>query len=534
MGKAHEVDSAIVRAARGQGAIDLALGETLDVLFVHGRLLSLSYATERDYARERLGIPARTMYDALDLGRACRGRPLLRKAVAAGLVRPCHARTIAPVVAGNEAGWTALAMTSTVQELRASVRAAGKAPPDEFEFETLRLRMAPAQQDRLDKALELANWSLGGGASTWQCYEAIAQEWLSEYGGWAPENEGARGPQPPEPAKPLPECVTEHLAAIEAARALVGRKRPDTRDPRELDKRALRFLKARRGYDLAFGPLALRVVNERVWAKVGYRSLEDYCLERLGMAPSGFRQRVWLERQMFALPQLREALRSGRLTYSKALLVAQDATPATVEGLIASAATTTWQQARREATAREDKRNRAKGVRRLWAPTDVMETIRLAIRAAQRRAVSLGQKIDSGQALAQMADHFERVWSGLLKEPPKAQAELLRRNCGCCEVPGCSLPARHAHHIRHRAHGGTDDAWNKVRLCVPHHLRGVHMGYLNVTGRAGERLVWRFGDGEMWVTSGDNDVRRGDPVGGADRLAEPRPPAYGPAVPAAA
>jgi hypothetical protein len=53
------------------------------------------------------------------------------------------------------------------------------------------------------------------------------------------------------------------------------------------------------------------------------------------------------------------------------------------------------------------------------------------------------------------------------------------------------------------------------------------MGYLKVEGRAGERLVWRFGDGEIWVTTGADDVRRAD---GADRVAESGPPPYGAAA----
>jgi hypothetical protein len=87
------------------------------------------------------------------------------------------------------------------------------------------------------------------------------------------------------------------------------------------------------------------------------------------------------------------------------------------------------------------------------------------------------------------------------------------------------------HHIRYRSHGGSEAPWNKVRLCVPHHLRGVHMGYLKVEGRAGERLVWRFGNGEIWVTNGDDNVRRGGggpgTDGAADRVAEPSAPRYG-------
>jgi hypothetical protein len=526
--RTHEVDEAIVRVARGQGALDLGLGETLDELFTGDRLLRAGYSTERDYARERLGLPPRTMYDALALARACEGRPVLREAVAKGLVSPCKARAIARVVRENERGWTALAMTSTVRDLRASVRAAGKEPPEEFECESLKLRMSPAQQDRLDRALALADETLGGGSPRWQRYEALAQEWLAEHGDRVPEEGGPRGqerdprPEPPGEAKPLPACVAEHLAAIEEAEALVADKAPPTNDPKALDARAVRFARARQGYDAAFGALALRVVQERAWAALGFKSVEEYCTERLGMSPGVFRQRVWLERRMFALPPLREALRSGRLTYTKALLVAQDATSKNVLERIARAADTTWQQTERETTAREDRRNRAKGVRRLWAPKDVMRTIEAAILSAQRGSEGEDRPVDRGEALALVADHFHEVWSKHRgNRPSRARQKVLERNGGCCDVPGCSLPARHEHHIRYRSHGGTDDPWNKTRLCVPHHLRGIHHGYLTVEGRAGERLTWRFGNGEIWFTDGEDDVRRGDAV------SERPSPAYG-------
>jgi hypothetical protein len=107
--------------------LDLAFGEALCRLFVGTRLLDLGYAAKRDYARERLGIPARTMYDAYELGRACRGRPLLRKAVLAGLVSPCHARMIAPV--SPERGGVDRARDGVDRAgLRAAVRAAGSRP----------------------------------------------------------------------------------------------------------------------------------------------------------------------------------------------------------------------------------------------------------------------------------------------------------------------------------------------------------------------------------------------------------------------
>ncbi|HEX5135983.1 MAG TPA: HNH endonuclease signature motif containing protein [Planctomycetota bacterium] len=554
----RETGRALVRAARAQGAVDLAFGEALLRLFVGRRLLEAGYAARRDYARERLGIPARTMYDAFDLARACRGCRILQKAVLAGLVSPCHARTIAPVVASNEAAWTALAMTATVRELRAAVRAAGKEPPEEYDTESLRVRMAPAQQDRFDAALKLADETLGGGAPRWQCLEALAQEYLSEHGTES-DVEGVRGPEsgetpgtdaelpPPEPpSMPLPEAIARHLAVIDEAEALFKEGAPETADPKELDAFALRLLKARKEHDTVVGELGRRFVDARGWLAAGCATLDEYCTERLGMSPRLFRQRVWLERKMFAHPPLREAVASERLTYSKALLVARDATPETIGGLIERAVGTTWHQTAREATERDDLRNRARGVKRLWGPVDVMTTVAAAIRCAQRRARAEGREIGRGAALLDIADHFASVWARhRLRRSPKARLEVLRRSNGRCQVPGCSMPGRHVHHIRYRSRGGAREPWNETLLCVGHHLHGIHGGHLTVTGRAGERLVWTFRNGEIWVTEGDDDVRRGggpaDPVGtaaggaaaagadtaGAGRVSEPEPPVYG-------
>ena len=110
-----------------------------------------------------------------------------------------------------------------------------------------------------------------------------------------------------------------------------------------------------------------------------------------------------------------------------------------------------------------------------------------------------------------------------------APLAMATRKGGLCAVPGCSRAAVHVHHLVFRSRGGGDEVWNGVALCAVHHLHGVHLGYLEVTGRAGERLFWRFATGEAfpteeWETHGEDDVRRAGsaggrgPPGGADRL----------------
>jgi hypothetical protein len=220
---------------------------------------------------------------------------------------------------------------------------------------------------------------------------------------------------------------------------------------------------------------------------------------------------------MREMPALRDAVSSGRLAYSKAVLVARHATPADIDDRIARAASTTCQQTERETEAEEDRKNRGAGVRKLWAPSEAARTVRDAVGSAQAWSLKeRGMAIGCGEALALIADHFAEVAMAHRsrgKRPDRLRHEVLKRKAGLCSVPGCSRAAVHVHHIVFRSRGGKDAKENQVGLCMPHHLHGIHLGYLEVRGRAGERLHWKFGTGEAvpleeWVTFGDDDVRR--------------------------
>src|SRR4051794_19110613 len=52
-------------------------------------------------------------------------------------------------------------------------------------------------------------------------------------------------------------------------------------------------------------------------------SFEHYCTERLGMAERAVAQRIALERRLYDLPVLREAIRERRISYEKARLIAR-------------------------------------------------------------------------------------------------------------------------------------------------------------------------------------------------------------------
>ncbi len=529
---ALRADKHAVRVARGRGVIDLALGETMHELFKGDRLLQLGYSKQADYMRERMGESPRTMFQCLQLAEGLRERPLLRRAVITGVVKARKALTVFPVAKGEEEGfWTAAAMTATVAELEQGVCAAGQEPEhDTFETETLWLKMTVEQQDVLDAAIAAARETVGLGAERWKCVEAICQEWLGTFGALVPDEAAPEAAPAPKAMdldawraelKVRTEAITRQLQAIDEAFCVTQEESPADVDPRALDARIQRLLEARRSFDEVFGPLAEEIVYGRAWETLGYGSLEAYGRERLDMCARTVRQRAWLEWKICALPALGEALYSGRLTYSKALLVAKNATPHDVVVRIAAAAATTHQQTERESTEEEEKQNREAGVRRLWGPQDAVQTVTDAIVSAQAAWVGAhGESPDAGQALALVAEYFLKVRKEHRRpgrSMPRERREVLMRHGGLCAAPGCSREARHVHHITFRSQGGSDEVWQKTPLCVPHHLHGIHRGYLTVHGKAGSWLIWRFGTAgeavplEEWETIGDrDDVRRLD------------------------
>jgi hypothetical protein len=217
--------------------------------------------------------------------------------------------------------------------------------------------------------------------------------------------------------------------------------------------------------------------------------MAHYVEERLGMSPRTVQRRIWLERKLWELPGLREAMAKGILTYEKACLVARYGQEQSIDRCIKIAAGMTCIAIRRMEEREEDAKMCARGRMALWVPERVKvlvsETI-AAARAAERRFLS------PGEALAVIAEHFLSVWKGQVATIPRSRRVVLERNDGWCEVPGCSHAATHLHHVVPRSHGGSGDPSNLVGLCASHHLHGVHLGYLRVTGQAPDKLRWEM------------------------------------------
>jgi hypothetical protein len=396
------LDGLLVRVARGRTALDVALCEGLGALSVGDRLLSLGWSGVGDYARERLGVAARTGQVMARLGRALAERPLLRAAVRSGEVSLRAAQEVARVAVGEEeAAWVERARALTVRGLVAAVReaqrgrecdaAGAEGPTDTLAgsvpacaaatagepWQRVRLEVTPAARDALEAALDLAGGVLGQSAPRWQRLEAVAHEYLGAHGsdepdhevvaatlaGWrgaALEDQAGRGQSA---AAVVPGWRADLEAWLEAEHerwAFLERVEPVVAAPLDLevhparldaDLRELAALRER--WDSLLGHLALLVRMLGLWRDMQFLSFSHYCKERLGLSVRSVEQRIALERRLHQLPELRAALAAGRLDAERARLVASAADEETEAGWIARAEGSTAVALRRAMDAEE-------------------------------------------------------------------------------------------------------------------------------------------------------------------------------------
>ena len=127
--EARKADEELRAVAAGHGALALAIGDTLRELFATERLAELHCIREKDYMREKLGIPPRTGYGFLKLSRETKGKEVLRRAILCGAITPNKALAIARVCSPElESAWVGYAMKTSLAELTRRVKEVGGEP----------------------------------------------------------------------------------------------------------------------------------------------------------------------------------------------------------------------------------------------------------------------------------------------------------------------------------------------------------------------------------------------------------------------
>ena len=81
---------------------------------------------------------------------------------------------------------------------------------------------------------------------------------------------------------------------------------------------------------------------------------------------------------------------------------------------------------------------------------------------------------------------------------PALRRQVVRRDHGHCQVPGCrNARFLDIHHLRPQSEGGRHEADNLLLLCGAHH-RAQHRGYLIIESTLETGLTFRHADGTMY------------------------------------
>ena len=497
---AHRMHALFRNVTTGYDAFDVAIGEGLDALNVGRRAMDLSYSNIGDYAREELGINASTAVKMARLARRLRDRPLLREAVRRGEVTARKAEIVVPVAVGDDqARWILIAKAETVRSLKARVKA--PPDPDDEEWVNLCAEVSPEKLPTLDEGLRLAGVIIGATATKMQRVNAWAEEHLSTHPAPADERADDVLFTPEDDLEPFKKLLEEEnrqwadLAGVEPAKA---EEFSGEIDPWRIHAELKQLVAKRARWDDVFGHVAMLFKQSRAWIPLGFASFGHYCEEGLGMAERTVAQRVALERSLYRIPLLRRALREKRISYEKARIIARHSEGEGVQDWIEKAETMTCVALRRAMQDKDEAQMCARGTFSVWMPVSIAEVVKAAFRAARAAAK---RWLGAGECLVALAEHFIDTWRAQLKQANTLQRRVRARDRHFCQVPGCSRAAVHAHHIKPRSQGGSDDPENLISLCAAHHLCGIHGGRMRVTGTAPDKLVWEFGLRRSYVAA---------------------------------
>jgi hypothetical protein len=317
-------------------------------------------------------------------------------------------------------------------------------------------------------------------------------------------------------------------------------------DPFEVDERLRRLVALEQRIDAEAADLLATVAAERLHRARGFASLDVYARERLGMSPRRARALLRLARAGAVCPELRDAWRTGRLSWVQAqalvplilpddvlqwrstwiafadsvsvrrledeverALVLREADPrafAKSGGLPTDASPSPdLQTGAKSMQSGEDCRPSAPAasVRRapretarffFAAPRDVARLFKALLCSVRRHLErEAGRPVTPGEAAGWMFDHAFAAWGA---DDPRVPREhrVFARDGWRCTVPGCSsFRNLQDHHVVFRSRGGSDELANRTTLCAKHHLRGIHAGLVRCTGRAPDALHFALG-----------------------------------------
>ena len=213
--------------------------------------------------------------------------------------------------------WVERARHETVRALLAAVKGCwcqgGDLGDDEERWIPTRAELTPERRAVLDKAVDLARTALCASAPKYEVIVGMCEEYLGSHD--APT--GVAETPPAAPREEL-DSIKEWLEKESAQWAFLDRPEPveapdldpgAVRDPHLLDAELCRLAALRERWDEVFGHLAMLIRATDGWRRLGFASFEHYCSERVGMGVRAIAERAALERRLYEVPRLREAMR---------------------------------------------------------------------------------------------------------------------------------------------------------------------------------------------------------------------------------
>ena len=187
----------------------------------------------------------------------------------------------------------------------------------------------------------------------------------------------------------------------------------------------------------------------------GFASCAVWLSWRTGLAPGPAREHVRVAQALAGLPKLSDAMRRGRVSYSKVRAITRVATPETEQALldVALAGTAThvervvraWQRTDRAAEQAEDREQQAVRTLRTWVDDDGMVVVRgrltpeagSAFRRALEAAVAAdgGGTVEGAGGTAERTDAVDEA-AGVERSLGQRQADALGRLAECALAGG--------------------------------------------------------------------------------------------------
>jgi hypothetical protein len=554
------LDEELARRAGDAGRLRFEMGWGLDLLERSGGAHELGFSSIEAYALERCERSASWTQKARGLARRLEQLPALADALVSGSLSWSMAAVLATVAQPEDAHfWLAEAARRTVREMKVLVLerrgAVDEDEPLEPEEEMRTLTITVPREDAwCFEQAKLLGRHMGEGTNADVMFGLIAESTSTLCGELPratiePADDNALETQRAwerELARMRAEAEVRcesHFRRGGEARPLVDRLHwPDLPEAIDRQLRALAQELALR--EVALGRALDAFFSADGWRRLGYATAAQYARERLGTSLSSIKAKRRLAKLLSELRFLADALERGELGYEAARLVAEVATPATVEAWTIRATERTVRHLREEIDVAEllarwcesaavvppseaDVR-RVEDLERavvkgqmsampgpatpLTAPPANV-TLRLRVRASTARdfrhweAIYLryrGPLLRNTTFLRFSCELFIDTWRPSRAEG--AYTHIYQRDHYRCQSPCCARRDVTPHHLRFRSHGGDDSDENVTSLCTWCHLDGIHRGQISATPPASS-IRWTFGRTAHTVVEGRRRVR---------------------------